>query len=185
MIQPYFLDANNEALLLCAEIWWLLSWGGEGGPADLGASIMQLQLYNYYYTKFLCVVGWEKEMRGGDESGHSRLPKPHWKFSNEAHLCSCVRFKLANFVCGFSLLNCLILGKFTSMLLSISLNKFLRNFLKEFMYSLYLYISLNKFPRSFPRPLPLSLGYYHFPYLLCRRMTSTFALDYWDFVLCN
>jgi hypothetical protein len=31
--------------------------GERGGPADLGASIMQLQLYNYYYTKFLSVVG--------------------------------------------------------------------------------------------------------------------------------
>jgi hypothetical protein len=96
---------------------------------------------------------------------HSRLPKTPWKFSNEVHLCSCVRFKLANFVCGFSLLN---LSNFRgvhfnatfnlSLSLSLSLNKFLRNFLKFFIYSLYLHFSLNKFLRSFPRPLPLSLG---------------------------
>lgn len=41
--------------------------GGGGRPADLGASIMQLQLYNDYYTKFLSVVGWERERERWEE----------------------------------------------------------------------------------------------------------------------
>jgi hypothetical protein len=43
---------------MCRDLMTALVGGGRGaGPADLGASIMQLQLYNYYYTKFLSVVG--------------------------------------------------------------------------------------------------------------------------------
>ncbi len=172
--------------------------GERGGPADLGASIMQLQLYNYYYTKFLSVVGWERERERREEvmshdtpDSQSLLGKFQMKLIY-VHVCA---LSWQTLYVGSHYYICIILGKFTSMLLSISvsislslslsLNKFLRNFLKEFIYSLYLYFSLNKFLRSFPRPLPLSLGYDHFLYLICWRMTSTFALDYWDFVLCN
>jgi hypothetical protein len=81
--------------------------GGRGGAQLI--SVHPLCNYNCIIiitpNFFLWLGERERGMSGGDESGHSRLPKPPWKFSNEAHLCSCVRFKLANFVCGFSLLN--------------------------------------------------------------------------------
>jgi hypothetical protein len=102
-------------------------------------------------------------MRGGDESWYSRFPKPPWKFSNEAHLFSCVRFKLANFVCGFSLLNFsnfreVHFNATFNLSLSLSLSiSFLEIFWKN-LYIVYIFISLStRFLEAFP-----GLCHYHF-----------------------